>query len=64
MFIVRGGVFADTTFTKLGEGEKEERYGPFETYEKAREVWKARSSWKVDICEHRLFIKQEAATAA
>lgn len=55
MFIVRGGIFTDTTFKKLES--KEERYGPFPTYEEARSKWQARMGWNVDVCCHRLFIE-------
>jgi hypothetical protein len=54
MFKVTGGVYTDTTFTKL-ESDPEE-YGPFQTYKEAYDVWKGKMGWKVDTCCHRLFI--------
>lgn len=54
-YIVRGGVYTDTTFKKL-EG-REERYGPFDSYEKAVSQWRSGTGWNVDVCCHRLFIE-------
>jgi hypothetical protein len=55
MFIVRGGVFTDTTFKTLES--KEERYGPFPDRDAAVQCWRARMGWMVDNCCHRLFIE-------
>ncbi len=55
MFIVRGGIFTDTTFTKLESNE--ERYGPFPDYASAVRVWKSKMGWMVDTCCHRLFVE-------
>jgi hypothetical protein len=55
MYVVIGGVFTGTDFKDL-ETDTAEFYGPFETYEKAYICWKSRTSWKVDICCHRLYI--------
>ena len=56
MYFVRGGIFTDTTFTKLES--KEERYGPFATYAEARAKWQGQMGWNIDICCHRLFIEK------
>lgn len=58
MYIVEGGVFTDTSFTKIEPGT-EERYGPFLTYEDAEKAWSSYSRWKVDICTHRLNIRED-----
>jgi hypothetical protein len=54
MFVVHGGEYADTSFTKLVS--EEEVYGPFPTYKQALDQWSSATRWKVDICTHRLFI--------
>ncbi|MCA3247858.1 MAG: DUF4170 domain-containing protein [Azospirillum sp.] len=46
-FWVEGGEHADATFTALAAG-KEERHGPFATYEEARAVWQARTMATID----------------
>lgn len=56
MYIVRGGVYSDTSFTELESPE--EKFGPFQSYEQARDKWKAQMSWKIDNCCHRLFIEK------
>lgn len=56
MYFVRGGIFTDTTFKELES--KEERYGPFSTYEEAKVKWKSQMGWNIDICCHRLFIEE------
>ncbi len=57
MFRVEGGEFTDTDFKKLVP-ETAENYGPFETYEEALKVWGGRTWAKVDVCCHRLMIKE------
>jgi hypothetical protein len=55
-YIVKGGIFTDTTFTDVVPGT-EEIYGPFDTYEKAKQAWMSGMfNWKLDICTHRLRI--------
>lgn len=56
MYIVRGGVFTDTSFQHLESTE--ERYGPFKDYEKAFNKWRSATRWKCDDCHHRLFIER------
>ncbi len=58
MYIVEGGVFTSTEFKEIEPGT-EERYGPFDSYELARAAWVgAMFSPKLDICCHRVFIKE------
>jgi hypothetical protein len=60
MYYVRGGVFTDTSFTKVIPGTEEE-YGPFESYEQALTEWKRRTfTQKLDICTHRMKIERES----
>lgn len=56
MYIVEGGVYTDTTFTKL-EPNTAERHGPFPTLDAAYKAWNTFTRWKLDICCHRLFIR-------
>jgi hypothetical protein len=46
-FWVEGGEHADATFAGLAPG-KDERHGPFATYEEARAVWQARTMATID----------------
>ena len=46
---VVGGRYTDTQFQKLVTGE-EERYGPFDSYEEAHDVWLAKSMEQIDDC--------------
>jgi hypothetical protein len=56
-YIVEGGIFEDTTWTKVVD--QPEFYGPFDTYPEAKLCWTSRSfTWKLDNCMHRLFIKE------
>lgn len=58
MYIVEGGVFTSTEFKEVEPGT-EECYGPFDSYELARAAWVgAMFSPKLDICCHRVFIKE------
>lgn len=54
-FVVVGGVFTDTSF-KTVLMDTAEFYGPFSSYEEAKEQWWKGTCKNVDICEHRLFI--------
>lgn len=57
-FIVEGGEFKSTAWEEVIPGT-EESYGPFETYPEARTAWQnAMFSPKLDICTHRVFIKE------
>ena len=47
-FWVVGGVYADTTFTAIADGEAEERFGPFEDEAAALDVWREKSWEQVD----------------
>ncbi len=45
---VVGGEYADMSFTKLAPGAREERHGPFATYQEAYEVWQSRARATID----------------
>jgi hypothetical protein len=56
-FWVVGGEYRDTNFQEAVRGS-EEWYGPFKTYEAARQEW-ARHAWStVDDCHMRYRIEQ------
>ena len=58
MYKVEGGIYKDTTFREVEEGT-EESYGPFETYKEAFTAWQRGTyTQKLDICTHRLKIKE------
>lgn len=57
MFKVEGGIFTNTDFQVLEPGTQE-CYGPFNTYEEALSAWNGATWAKVDICCHRLEIKE------
>jgi hypothetical protein len=50
---VVGGEYADTSFRRLAPGAKEERIGPFHSYESAYKAWRAASWRHVDQCNWR-----------
>tara|TARA_X000000368_G_scaffold181770_1_gene143519 strand:+ start:54 stop:239 length:186 start_codon:yes stop_codon:yes gene_type:complete len=53
---VVGGVFKDTKFKDLIDGESLQKIGPFESYEDAKKEWN-RVSWQnVDSCNIRYII--------
>lgn len=57
---VIGGEYADTAFKKLAAGGKEERVGPFDSYEAAKAAWQARAWATVDSANTRYRIVKEA----
>ena len=56
MWYVIGGEYIDTTFTTLKD--KEEKYGPFEDWQDACYVWRAKSWSNVDSCLTRYKIEE------
>ena len=46
-YYVVGGEYADTAFTQIAAGHKEERYGPFDEHE-AHVCWRALTGKTVD----------------
>jgi hypothetical protein len=57
MYFVEGGIYTGTDFTTLEPGT-EERYGPFDNHDDAVSEWNGRTWAKVDICCHRLTIRE------
>lgn len=57
-FYVVGGEYADTAFTNIAVGQKEERFGPFDERE-ARVCWRALTGKTVDNAMVRYFIRAE-----
>jgi Domain of unknown function (DUF4170) len=45
---VVGGEYTDTSFSRLAPGQSEERIGPFENYDEAYELWRARARATID----------------
>lgn len=57
---VVGGLYADTAFTKIAEGGAETRLGPFDDYDQARAVWRAKAMETVDDAHARFSIEKES----
>lgn len=55
IWVVWGGVFTDTTFTRLEPGT-EELHGPFHDEASALQALRDETRRKVDIATHRLFV--------
>lgn len=49
---VIGGEYVDTKFQQIADG-KEEKYGPFPTYDAAHHQWANRAWATVDECHRR-----------
>ena len=47
-FWVVGGVYADTSFSAIADGQAKERYGPFATEAAALDTWREKSWEHVD----------------
>ena len=58
-FWVVGGEYRNTRFDEFAEGQKEERYGPFPSYDAARREWQQRSWAQVDNCNVRYRILED-----
>ena len=55
MYYVIGGVYTGTDFEEFKDGEGE-KYGPFETYQEAEDIWRSHSWLNVDTCNSRYTI--------
>lgn len=60
---VIGGEYADSSFDRLAPGAREERYGPFASYEDAYRVWQARARATIDDALVRFRIVEESKAA-
>ena len=63
-FWVVGGLYADTNFNRIQGGGKEERYGPFKSYEEAKSEWQRRAWQTVDEANARFRIEEEGEESA
>jgi uncharacterized protein DUF4170 len=61
---VIGGEYADTAFQVIADGGKEERLGPFDSYEAAKSAWQSRAWANVDNAHSRYRIEEEGAEPA
>lgn len=57
-YYVVGGEYADTKFTQIAAGHKEERFGPFDEHE-AHVCWRALTGKTVDNAMVRYFIRAD-----
>lgn len=57
MYYVIGGEYTGTDFEEFKDGKGEE-YGPYKTYEEAKEIWRKHSWLNVDTCNYRFRIKE------
>lgn len=60
-YYVVGGEYADTAFTQIAAGHKEERFGPFDEHE-AHVCWRALTGKSVDNAMCRYFIRSDEET--
>src|ERR1044071_8302385 len=58
---VVGGEYEGTDFRRIAGGKGEQRYGPFDSFEKARAEWAARSMVAVDNAHVRYRIDKDDA---
>jgi hypothetical protein len=56
---VVGGIYTDTSFTKMLGGGAEERAGPFGTHDQAKAEWQRRAWATVDDAHARFRIEEE-----
>jgi hypothetical protein len=61
IWVVWGGIFTDTSFTRLDPGT-EELHGPFHDPAAAERAWRDEMRRKVDIATHRLFVMEARVT--
>jgi Domain of unknown function (DUF4170) len=48
MYWVIGGEYTDLRFATLVPGTREERHGPFATYQQAHDIWQSRARATID----------------
>lgn len=59
---VVGGEYQSTNFRELSDDAREERFGPFDTYEAARKKWAERAMATVDNATARYRIEEDSST--
>ena len=57
---VVGGIYADTNFSQIAAGRDETRLGPFDDYDQAKAVWRAKAMETVDDAHARYSIEKES----
>ena len=62
-FWVVGGQYKDTRFLELEAGAREERLGPFATYEEAYKAWTGRTRATLDSATTRFRIVRDDVPA-
>lgn len=62
-YYVVGGVYTDTTFTKIAGGAQEGRFGPFTSLADAKKEWQARAFSTVDDALARFRIEKHRGKA-
>ncbi len=55
-YFVVGGIYKDTSFNEFIDGAKQEKYGPFKSYQDAKILWEKISWENVDNCNTRYII--------
>lgn len=60
---VVGGEYTDTRFATLAPGKREERIGPFASYDEAYAQWRARAVATIDDATIRFRIVAEESRA-
>ncbi len=56
---ITGGEYTDSSFKSLAPGAREERHGPFQSYDEAYKVWQARARATIDDALVRFRIVEE-----
>lgn len=59
IYWVVGGRYTDTSFSQIEKGQKEVRLGPFQNYDQAKAVWRAKAMETVDEAFSRFSIERE-----
>lgn len=57
---VVGGLYADTNFDRIQDGGKEQRLGPFNSYDEAKAEWQRQAWSTVDMANARFRIEEES----
>ena len=61
-YFVVGGTYTDTSFSEIAGGGKATRLGPFDSYDEAKAVWRAKAMETVDEAYARYSIEREENT--
>ncbi len=62
-YLVVGGEYTDTTFSKIADDGPEQRLGPFDAYDEAKAVWRAKAMESIDDAHVRYRIEEEDSSA-